>query len=82
MVKIMEINLNNKAVPFQKKYIETNGKTVKAGCYIFDTPDPNINIKMTELPMLGENTFSIKMKLTPLTEDMAQDMMGAVKRLF
>ena len=82
MVKILEISMNGKAVPLQKKYIETNGKAVKAGSYIFDTADPNISIKVTELPMAGENTLSLKMKLIPMPEDMAQDMMGAVKRFF
>lgn len=74
-VKIVEICLNGKVVPFQKKYIETNGKIMKTGICIFDTSDPNINIKVAELPMTGENTLSVKMKLTSMPEDMAQDMM-------
>lgn len=82
MVKIMELCLNGKAVSLQKKYVETNGKQIKAGSYIFDTSDPNILIKMTELPMVGENTLSLKMQLISMPEDMARDMMGAVKRFF
>lgn len=82
VVKIMELCLNGKAVSLQKKYLETNGKQIKAGSYIFDTSDPNILIKMTELPMVGENTLSLKMQLIPMPENMARDMMGAVKRFF
>ncbi len=82
MVRLSEIYLNNNPVPFQKKYIETNGKTIKSGCYVFDTQDPNILIKVSELPMNGENTLSVRMELTPVSEEMARDMMGAVKKLF
>lgn len=82
MVKIMELCLNGRAVSLQKKYVETNGKQIKAGSYIFDTSDPNILIKMAELPMVGENTLSLKMQLISMPEDMARDMMGAVKRFF
>ena len=81
-VMITEICLNGINVPLQKKYIETNGKVAKTGTYIFDTSDPNINIKMDRLSMTGENTLSIKMKLASMPEDMAQDMMKAVKKIF
>ena len=82
MVKIKELSLNGTEVPIQKKYIETNGKTVKAGCYVFDTQDPNLCVKMSELPMLGDNILSVKMEITPIPEDMAQDMIGAIKKFF
>lgn len=82
MVKITEIQLNKTEVPLQKKYIETNGKMMKAGAYIFDTSDPNININMAALPMAGENTVSVKMELVPVPEDMAQDMMKVERSHF
>lgn len=82
MVKILELALNGTAVPLQKKWIETNGKMIKNGCYVFDTQDPNINIKVAEFPMTGDNLLTVKMELTPMPQDMAQDMMGAVKKLF
>lgn len=82
MVKLLEITMNGSVVPLQKKYLETNGKLIKAGTYVFDTSDPNIHIKVAELPMTGENILTVKMELTPVPQDMAQDMMGAVKKLF
>lgn len=82
MVKILELSLNGTAVPLQKKWIETNGKMIKNGCYVFDTQDPNINIKVAELPMTGENILTVRMELTPVPQDMAQDMLGAIKKLF
>lgn len=82
IVKLTELCLNGAAVPLQKKYIETNGKTIKNGCYVFDTQDPNILVKVAELPMTGENILSVKMEISPVPADLARDMMGAVKKLF
>ncbi len=82
MVKIKELRLNETDVPLQKKYIQTNGKTVKPGCYVFESQDPNVCIAVSELPRNGENLLLVKMELAPVPEDMANDMTGAVKRLF
>lgn len=82
MVKITELRLNETDVPLHKKCIQTNGKMVKAGCYVFDTQDPNLCIRVSELPMSGENILHVRMELTPVPADMAKDMMDAVKRLF
>lgn len=82
IVKLIELCLNGVTVPLQKKYIETNGKTIKNGCYVFDTQDPNILVKVAELPMTGENILSVKMEISPVPADLAGDMMGAVKKLF
>lgn len=82
MVKILKLSLNGTPVPLQKKWVETNGKTIRPGCYVFDTQDPNINIKIAELPMTGENILAIKLELAPIPEDMARDMMSVVKKIF
>lgn len=82
IVKILKLDLNGTDVPFRKKYIQTNGKMMKPGCYVFDTQDPNLCIMVSELAMDGENELSLKMEVSPVPEDMARDMMGAVKRVF
>ncbi len=82
MVKILKLSLNGTPVSLQKKWVETNGKTIRPGCYIFDTQDPNINLKIAELPMTGENILAIKLELAPIPEDMARDMMSVVKKIF
>ena len=82
MVKIESMLLNGVQVPLHKKFVETNGKQVKPGSYVFSTQDPNIEIRVTELPMTGENVLDIKMKVSPLTADMAEDIMGSIKKLF
>lgn len=82
MVKITELVLNKTEIPLKKKYIETNGRVVKAGCYVFDTPDPNIIIHVSQLPRVNKNTVSIQMELSLVPADMAQDVMEAVKKMF
>lgn len=82
MVKIIELYLNDTIIPLQKKYVETNGSTIHPGCYVFDTQDPNIVLKVAELPMTGDNILSVKMELTSMPADMAQDMMKARKHVW
>lgn len=82
MLKIKELRLNGTDVPLQKKYVQTNGKMVRQGCYVFETQDPNVCIAVSNLPMNGENLLFVRMELAPVPADMANDMMSAVKKLF
>lgn len=82
MIKVLVLSLNGTEIPINRKYIETNGKMIKAGCYVFDTQDPNFSIRVSEFPMTGENILELQMEITPVPEDMARDMMGAVKKIF
>lgn len=82
MVKILEMTLNGEAVPMNKrKNILVNGKVAKPGTFVFPTEDPNINIVMTELKRKAENTLHARMEIVRLSQAMAQDMAGAVKKL-
>ena len=82
MVKILEMTLNGEAVPMNKrKNILVNGKVAKPGTFVFPTEDPNINIVMTELKRKAENTLHTRMEIVRLSQAMAQDMAGAVKKL-
>lgn len=82
MVKIYQLNLNGTEIPLQKKYIEANGKNIRNGCYSFATQDPNIVIKFLDLPVRGENVLLVKMEVSPISEELAVDIAGAVKRIF
>lgn len=82
MVKILKMTLNGEAVPMNKrKNILVNGKVAKPGTFVFPTEDPNINIVMTELKRKAENTLHARMEIVRLSQAMAQDMAGAVKKL-
>lgn len=82
VVKIYQLLLNGTDIPFQKKFFETNGKTIRNGCYAFATQDPNIVIKLSDLPVVGENVLLVKMEVSPISEELAVDIVGAVKRIF
>ncbi|MCM1111652.1 MAG: class I SAM-dependent methyltransferase [Muribaculum sp.] len=92
MVKILEMTFNGERVPLEKRKVLTaNGRIVKpveqgeAGyqpSVVFPTPDPNLNVDLTMLERRAENTLYIRMEVVRLSPAMAQDMAGAVKRLF
>lgn len=82
VTRLTTLTFNGTEIPLHKKYLETNGKTIKSGCYVFDTSDPNIYIKLAELPQAAENRLKIAMDLSVLSPETAKTMMGAVKKLF
>lgn len=82
MLKLTELSLNGIPVPLQKKYLESNGRLLKAGCYIFETQDPNLIIKVSQLPMAGENVLSFKAEMTPVSSEMAKDVISSIKKIF
>lgn len=82
IVKIEELLLNGMNVLPAKKNIITNGKSVRNGTFVFTTTDPNMTIRVSELPMQGENRLTLKLKLSPLPEEIAADISDSVKRLF
>jgi hypothetical protein len=58
----------------------TNGK-LAGDSFVFATQDPNINIKIAELPKQQDNVLGVKMEIRLLPLDIAQDLAGAVKKL-
>lgn len=82
IVKIEEILLNGVTVPLTKKIIMTNGKSVKNNTWVFTTADPNLTIRVSELPMQGENKLSVKLKLSSLPAEIAADITEGVKKFF
>ena len=81
-MKLQELKLNGSEIPIQKKYLETNGKTIKSGCFAFATADPNIVIKVSQLPMTGENILSARMEVSPVSGELAEDIAGSAKKWF
>lgn len=82
IVKFKELLLNGVPVSFEKKALETNGKQVKPGCYVFATADPNIVFHMTELTKSSENVMTIKMEISPVSMETATEIASMIKRLF
>lgn len=87
IVKIEELLFNGQPIPLQKKYMESNGKQMKNGCFLFATQDPNISIKISQLPITtliatDEKKLNIKMQISRLTKTIAEDCNIWYKMLF
>ena len=89
MVKLQSIVWNGEAVPVEKrKLLLTNGKLAKTEdgsgmpSIVFPTTDPNMNIDVSKLVREEKNILRVSMEIVRLPLAMAQDMAGAVKKLF
>lgn len=82
IIKVEELLLNGRTVPFTRKTFASNGKNVKNSTWVFATSDPNITIWVSKLPMQGENRLSLKMKLSFLPESIASDITEGIKKIF
>lgn len=82
VVKMHELLLNGVPVPFEKKTVETNGKQIKPGSYVFATSDPNIVFHMTELTRQPENRFTVRMEVSPISMETALEISSMIKKLF
>ncbi len=74
-------------VAFEKKFIETNGKQVKPGTYLFAMSDPNLVLHVEALVMAGmrvgeENQVDLKMEVSPISAEAAAEMISMIKKLF
>lgn len=81
VVKLHELSFNGAPINYHnKRMVITNGK-LAGDSFVFATEDPNINIKISELPKQQDNILKIKMEVSLLPLVMAQDLAGAVKKL-
>lgn len=87
IVKLQQLLWNGMPVTFEKKFIETNGKQVKPGTYLFATADPNLVLHVEALVMAGmrageENRVELKMEVSPVSAEAAEEMISMIKKLF
>ena len=82
VVRIQELLFNEEKIKTGRKNIVTNGKTLKDGSYVFATDDPNINIRLINLDKKAENTLTARIEVIRITEEIANDLTGAVKKIF
>lgn len=87
---IKELRLNGEGVPLgTSKLFEVNGRLIKSReedgsihlTAVFPTADPNIRIDVARLQLQAENKLYIRMETWRISEQMAEDMVKAVKRL-
>ena len=80
MVKIQELLVNGVSVPLSGKTLLTNGTALKKDTFVFATADPNMTVMVSQLPMQGENTLSVKLEIAPLSESLAEGMADSNKK--
>lgn len=81
VVKLKELTFNGEPINYRnKRFVVTNGK-LAGDSFVFATQDPNINIKIAELPKQQDNVLGVKMEIRLLPLDIAQDLACAVKKL-
>lgn len=81
-VKIEKLMFNGIPVDEGRKNVVVNGKKLGKGSYVFATKDPNINIKLDRLEKGKQNRLEMELEIIRLTEGIAADMAGAVKKWF
>ncbi len=82
VVKIRELILNGEDVSGNKKLIQTNGKMLKNGVFVFETADPNLILTLKEVLIRGENTLHIDMEIERISKELAGDISSSIKKLF
>ena len=82
VVKIQELALNKEPVDLSSKHVEANGRAVGKGTYVFATADPNFTVKVCALPCQGENVLLVRLELSFLPEEIAQELAQRRKRFF
>lgn len=82
IVRMEEVLLNGSRVQLSDKNFATNGRKVKDQTWVFATMDPGMTFSVLEMPVTGENTLHLRMKLSPVAMDMAFDVMNGCKHLF
>lgn len=87
VVQIQELLWNGVRISCEKKMMETNGKQIKPGTYVFATPDPNLVFHLEAFVGAGirvdeENRLDIRMEISPLSQTAAEDIVSMIKKLF
>ena len=82
VVKINELLINGMDVSDNKKLIQSNGKMIKSGNYVFETADPNLIFRLNEALIKGENILHIDMEIVRVSKEMAENISSSIKKIF
>ena len=73
-VRIWEIRINGSRVDGDRRSIVTNGKKLGEGSYVFDTEDPNINIRVSRYKRQERNSLEAVLEIVRLPGAIAADL--------
>lgn len=87
IVKLRELLVNGEKLPYDKKLMETNGKQIKPGTYVFTTSDPSIVLHMEEIAAAGirmrsDNRLDVRMEISPVSSEAAEEIVSMIKKIF
>lgn len=82
LVRINELVLNGNNMLEAKKFVISNGKSVKPRTYAFSTQDPNLVFLLNQDLIKGSNMLHIEMEVVPVSEKVALDVCESVKKIF
>ena len=81
VLRILKLALDCDEIPLQKRYVEMNGRKLKTGAVIFETHDPNIHVKLSELPMTSQSILKIRLEISPVSVGLAEDIVDSAKKV-
>ena len=58
-----------------------NVRKLKTGAVIFETHDPNIHVKLSELPMTSQSILKIRLDISPVSVGLAEDIVDSAKKV-
>ena len=84
VVNIQQMLWNGHPIELEKKYLESNGRCVKPGVYLFATEDPNLVLHVEALVMDGlrsleNNELEIQMEVSPISKETAAEVVDMGK---
>ena len=84
LVNIQQMLWNGHPIELEKKYLESNGRCVKPGVYLFATEDPNLVLHVEALVMDGlrsleNNELEIQMEVSPISKEAAAEVVDMGK---
>lgn len=87
IVKLRELLLNGVKLSYDKKLLETNGKQIRPGTYVFATQDPNLVLHMegavaAGIRMEADNRLDIRMEISPISQEAAEEIASMIKKIF
>ena len=86
LVRMLTARLNERQLPLEERaYLamngwELSGKKEKKPVFFFHTKDPNINIRLENVPRNGEEILEVEFEIERLSEETASALDANLKR--
>lgn len=83
LVRVLEAFVGEQNFPVEnKKLLTCNGKRLNKDSFIFNTNDPNLIFNLSGFDLKSGSYLSLKLEITPLSQETASAVVKSVKILF